>query len=231
MNFDVSIVLPTKEEEGAFAVIKELKREFGSKAEIIVVDKSSEEYRKKIKKLGVVLVKQTTRGVENGLIEGFRHAHADILATVDADGTHALDGISKGMKLIKNGEVDLVLGNRMNNLVGGSMSAYLKFGNWGLSLMYNIFYGQHIHDILTGMQIMSRRAYEKVKNIRIYEMPIAFFQIEIARQGYKVGEVEIKYTERKFGESKLAKSKLMYGLTCGSQIMGRSPFLSGTSKS
>jgi len=230
MAFEVSVLLPTKEEEGAFAVIKGLKKIFGSRAEIIVIDKSSEAYRKKIKKLGVVLVKQTTKGVENGLIEGFRYAHANILATVDADGTHSLDGIAKGVKLIKEGGADLVLGNRMNNLEKGSMSGYLRFGNWGLSLMYNIFYGQNIHDILTGMQIMSRRAYEKVKIIRVFDMPIAFFQIEIARQGYRVGEVNIKYTERKFGESKLAKSKLMYGLKTGAQMVRRSPFLSSVSK-
>jgi glycosyltransferase involved in cell wall biosynthesis len=224
MKPEVSIILPTKEEEGAFYVIRDLKRMFGSRAELIVVDKSSEEYRNKIKKTGVTLVRQKSKGVENGLLEGFERAHADILATVDADGTHELSGIEAGVKLIKQKKAGLVLGNRMANPDPGSMSPYLWFGNWGLSWMYNIFYKQNIHDVLTGMQIMGREPYEKVKNLRPFDIQIAFLQTEIARMGYKVIEVPIKYHERTLGVSKLAKSKLMYGFHTGDHIIERSNY-------
>jgi dolichol-phosphate hexosyltransferase len=188
------------------------------------VDKSSDEYRDKIRKTGVLLVKQKSKGVENGLLEGFKHAHADILATVDADGTHELEGLEEGVRIIKQKKADLVLGNRMAYPDQGSMSPYLWFGNWGLSLMYNLFYKQNIHDVLTGMQIMSKEAYEKVKNLRPFDTQIAFFQTEIARKGYRVIEVPIKYHKRELGESKLAKSKLMYGIHTGNHILKRSNY-------
>ena len=225
MKAEISIVLPTKEEEGAFLVIDRLKKMFGSRAEIIVVDKSGDTYRRKMAKTGVRLLKQTDKGVENGMIFGLKHATGGILASVDADGTHDLEGIRSAMKLIRAGRADLVMGNRMAGLTAGAMSGYLQFGNMALSALYNMIYGQNVHDVLTGMIVMDRKAYESVKNVRHFEMPIAFFQIEIAKKGFKVGEVPIKYTERKFGVSKLAKSKLVYGLKTGWQFILRAPIL------
>jgi glycosyltransferase involved in cell wall biosynthesis len=224
MKPEVSIVLPTKEEEGVFSVIKELRELFGSKAEIIVVDKSSSAYRSKVKKTGVKVIPQRDIGVENGILEGLRYASADILATIDADGTHELAGIKRGVQLVKQGKADYVLGNRMGNIDSGAMSAYLRFGNSCLSMIYNVFYKQNIHDVLTGMQVMSRKAYEEVKNIRPFKIQIVFFQTEVARLGYKVHEVPIRYTERKLGVSKLAKSKLMYGFKTADHIIRRSRY-------
>lgn len=225
----ISIILPTKEEEGAFYVIGGLKKLFGNEAELIVVDKdSSAPYINKLKRTGVTIVHQKSRGIENGLIEGFAHAHADVLATIDADGTHELSSIKAGYALVNDGNSDLVLGNRMapGRAGPGAMPPLLWFGNWGLSMVYNIFYRQDIHDILTGMQVMNREAYEKVKNNRPFKMPIAFFQTEIARAGFRVSEVPIKYTKRRWGESKLAKSsKLKYGLNSARCIMLRSPYI------
>ncbi len=221
MKWELSIVLPTKNEEAAFGVIKELKKMFGNSAEIIAIDLSSDAYYKRLKKTGIVVVRQKSRGVENGLIEGFAHAHADIIATIDADGTHELSGIKKGLRLVKDGSADLVLGNRMADPEPGSMSFYLWFGNSALSVIYDIFYLQAVHDVLTGLQVMKRECYEKVKNARKYKTQILYFQIEVAKLGYKIKEVPIKYYIRRLGESRLTNSKLIYGFKTAAQIITR----------
>ena len=227
MKPKISIILPTKEEEGAFYVIEGLKKLFGRDAELIVIDKdSSAPYINKLKRTGVTVVHQKSKGIENGLIEGFAHAHADVLATIDADGTHELAGLKKGYEIVGDGSADLVLGDRMApGCAGpGAMPRFLWLGNWGLSIIYDILYRQEIHDLLTGMQVMSRNAYEKVKNHRPFSMPIAFFQTEIAREGFRVAEVPIRYTKRRFGSSKLAQSsKFDYGMKTARCLVLRSP--------
>ncbi|MCL4379578.1 MAG: glycosyltransferase family 2 protein [Candidatus Marsarchaeota archaeon] len=209
----ISVVLPTKEEEGAFSTIASLKRMFPSGLEIIVIDKSSKQFFSRIKRTGVRVFRQRSSGVENAMIEGLRKASGSVIASVDADGTHELSGITRGIKLIEAGQADLVLGNRMDGLERGSMSGYLRFGNAALSSIFNLLYGQDIHDVLTGMLIMDRKALDAVKRINPEGSPIAFFQVQIARRGFRLGEVRIRYSKRRYGKSRLAKSKFLYGIS------------------
>ncbi len=209
----ISVVLPTKEEEGAFSTIASLKRMFPSGLEIIVIDKSGREFFGRIKKTGVRVFRQRSNGVENAMIEGLRKSRGSVIASVDADGTHELSGVERGMRLIEAGRADLVLGNRMGGLEQGSMSGYLRFGNAVLSWIFNLLYGQSIHDVLTGMLIMDRKALDAVKGINPEGNPIAFFQVQIAKRGFRLGEVRIKYSKRRYGKSRLAKSKFLYGIS------------------
>ncbi len=213
MKPSISVVLPTKEERAAFETISNLRKLLPVGLEIIVVDKSDNEFFLKIKKTGVRAFKQHSKGVENAMIEGLRKATGEVIVSLDADGTHGLEGIKRGMAMINRGEADLVLGNRMDGLDPGSMGGYLKFGNTALSFIYNIIYGQHVHDLLTGMLIMDREALDAVKNVQPGGNPIAFFQVQIAKRGFKVEEVPIKYHKRRYGNSRLTKSKFMYGLS------------------
>ena len=48
MNRSISIILPTIEEESIFGLVDRLRKSLGSGIEIIIVDKSSKEYRKRL---------------------------------------------------------------------------------------------------------------------------------------------------------------------------------------
>ena len=222
MRPKLSVVLPTKDEEGVFDTIDSLRKRFGKDIELIVVDKSGPEFRERVRKTGVKLLVQKSRGVENAMIQGLSSARGDIIVSLDADGTHDISGISDGIRLIRQGKADLVLGNRLDGVEEGAMTAYLRFGNAMLSHIYNVFYRQHIHDLLTGLLVMRRSSFEKVKDRRPFEMPIAFCQIELARDGCKIEEVPIKYYKRKYGASRLTKSKFFYGFSTAWRIVRRS---------
>ncbi len=223
MKPEISVVLPTKDEEGVFHVISKLRKAFGNKVEIIIVDKSGKEYHKRLGRTGATVVWQKDRGVENAIIEGMKHTHAGILATIDADDTHDTSGIVDGYRLIKRGKADLVLGDRTAGIEPGAMSGYLRFGNSALSVIYDLFYKQRTHDVLTGLQVMKREVYERVKDNRFFKKEILFFQIEAARNGYRIADVPIKYYVRRYGESKLTKSKFLYGFSTAWHILKRSP--------
>ncbi len=225
----ISVILPTIEEESAFKVIDELRAKLGKDVEIIIVDKSGDAYFNKLKKTGATVIRQQDSGVEKAIMEGLRAAHGSILASTDADGTHGLEGITEGIKLISSGKADLVLGNRLGNLEPGSMSAYLRFGNSLLSWLFSVLYHSRVHDVLTGLFVVRRSAFDSIRDIEPYRAGISFFAIELARAGYKVREVDIRYYKRAYGKSKLTRSKLAYGVNVAShlirQIRDYSPLL------
>ncbi|MDE1768223.1 MAG: glycosyltransferase [Candidatus Micrarchaeota archaeon] len=215
----ISVVIPTIEEESVFELIKQLRHALGNNTEFIIVDKSSKEYFERLKATGAVLIRQTDRGVENAIMAGLRQAHGDILASIDADGTHDYEGIVKGVRLIQSGKADFVLGNRLNHLEAESMGPYLKFGNQILSSMFSLLYRTKVHDVLTGLFVVRRSAFDDIRNRDPYRAGISFFAIELARLGYRVGEVDIKYYKRAYGKSKLTRFKFTYGINVASHLI------------
>ena len=151
---------------------------------------------------------------------GLKHANGSILASIDGDGTHDINGIFEGIKLVEEGKADLVLGNRMNNIQEGAMSPYIKFGNRLISMIFSKLYKAEVHDFLVGLFVMRREAYEAVKHIEPYRAGQAgVFAIELAKRGYRIAEVPINYYPRKSGESKLTKSKFLYGVNVVGQMI------------
>ena len=215
----ISVIIPTIEEESVFPMIKKVRSLLGSETEIVIVDKSSSAYFMRLKRAGVKAIRQRDSGVENAIMLGLKNASGELLASIDADGTHELEGLVKGIQAVKSGKADMVLGNRLAGLSKGSMSPYLRFGNIVLTSLFDIVYRSGVHDVLTGLFVMRRDAFLKIRDVRPYRAGIAFFAIELAKQGYTIGEVDIKYYPRKEGKSKLAKSKLMYGIGVASHIL------------
>ncbi len=218
MGPKISVVIPTIEEESVFGLIRRIRKLLGN-VEIIVVDKSGEAYYKRLKATGAVVIRQKDRGVENAVMQGLRHAHGEILASTDGDDTHDISGIAAGVRLVQEGKAELVLGNRMHHLEEGSMNGYLRFGNAMLSKMFSTFYKAHIDDVLTGLFVVKREAFDSIRDVDPYRAGIAFFAIELARRGYRVRQVDIKYYKRRQGESKLTRSKLAYGINVASHLM------------
>jgi len=204
----LSLILPNIEEEGIFKIISDSRRMFGDGLEIIVVDRSSPEFVRRLRSTGVRIIRQEGRGVENAVMIGLRAATGDVLMSTDADDTHETAGLKAAATLVQEGRADFVLGNRTKGLQKGSMSLYLRFGNGALSLLYMT----RVHDVLTGLFAMDRKAFDSIKDVKPYSIGIGFFGAEIAKRGFTIREINIKYYVRKQGASKLARSKLLWGM-------------------
>ncbi len=150
---------------------------------------------------------------------GLRRANGDILASIDADGTHDVEGLARGVRKIRSGKKDFVLGNRFGHISPGSMSPYLIVGNSVLSWMFSVLYRTKIHDVLTGLFVVRKSAFDAIRDIDPYRAGISFFAIELARAGYRIGEVDIRYYKRAHGKSKLTKSKFVYGVNVASHLV------------
>lgn len=215
----VSVVIPTMNEESIFKLVGQIKNLLGRDTEIIIVDKSSDAYFKRLRTTGARVIRQRSKGVENAVMMGLRAANGKYIASIDADGTHDPKGLVEALKMVESGKADFVLGNRMRGLSKGSMQRYIRFGNMMLSWLYSNLYHARVHDVLTGLFVMKREAFDEIRNIEPYRAGIAFFAIELARRGYSVKEVDIKYYKRAYGESKLTRSKFAYGFNVASHIV------------
>ena len=221
MKYRVSVILPTIEEVTIFKVIREIHEQLGSGTEIIVVDKSSSAYHERLKKTGVRAIRQKDKGVARAIMLGMRSAKGDILASIDADGTHDVGGLPEAVKMVESGRADFVLGNRLNQLREGSMGPYLRFGNLALSAIFDAAYGARVHDVLTGLFVMKKSTFDNMSRVEPYSTGTAFFAAEAAKRGDRLGEVDIKYYPRAHGESKLAggSSKFFWGVRAAVQFL------------
>ena len=219
MKPKVTVVLPTLYEESIFEVIHDIYRLLGRDTEIIAIARGGDEYFRKLRKLGVKVVYQKVKSVEGSIRIGFNMAKGELLASTDSDATHDSSGLLKAVKMIEAGEADMVMGNRMNKLQPGSMGTYVAFGNRALSLIFSILYRMRLHDILTGLFVMDRKSFELMKNIKPYRAGTAFFVMEAAKRGARIKEVDIKYYPRKYGNTKLSRFKLAYGLALGVRLI------------
>jgi glycosyltransferase involved in cell wall biosynthesis len=221
LKYKVSVIIPTIEEVTIFKVIGEIRELLGSGTEIIVVDKSSSAYHERLKKAGVRAIRQKDRGVARAIMLGMRSAEGDILASIDADGTHDVGGLPEAVRMVESGRVDFVLGNRLNLLQKGSMGPYLRFGNLALSAIFDVTYGARVHDVLTGLFVMKKETFGKMESVEPYSTGTAFFAAEAAKRGDRIGEVDIKYYPREHGESKLAggSGKFIWGLRAAVEFL------------
>ncbi len=216
----VSVVIPTIEEQAVFRIIKDIRNLLGKDTEIIIVDKSSEAYYRRLVNEGVTVIRQKDRGVERAIMHGLLAAHGKILANIDGDGTHDVHALLDAVKMIETDKADLVLGNRLDSLEKGSMTLYIKTGNKMLSWLFSRMHHVKVHDILVGLFAMRRSAFDEVKNIEPYRAGnVTTYAIEFADRGYRISEVPVKYYKRSEGKSKLSRYKFSYALQAGANII------------
>ncbi|MEM8600987.1 MAG: polyprenol monophosphomannose synthase [Bacteroidota bacterium] len=144
------------------------------------------------------------RGFRFGLIHGYDH-----VCEMDADFSHNPDDLLKLIAAIQQG-ADVAIGSRY---VGG-----VRIMNWPLSRLV-LSYGAGVYtraitglpvlDVTAGFKCFHRRVLEAIDLDRVKSNGYSF-QIELTyrawRQGFKIAEVPIVFTERTEGQSKMSKA-------------------------
>ena len=112
----VTVVIPTKNEEGLIAEIIDATRPHAT--EILVVDGHSTDRTREIASAkGARVVLDAGRGKGEALRRSFVEARHDILVFIDADGSHEPKDIPLLVEPIRRGEAELVIASRTR---GGS---------------------------------------------------------------------------------------------------------------
>lgn len=201
----ITVIIPTlNEEKGIGKTIERIPKKRIGSLEILVVDGNSKDKTREIaKKMGARVIIEKRRGYGRAFKTGFQKAIGDIFITLDGDGTYPVEEIPKLVETLKKEKFDFVTTNRFEHMEKEAMSFRNKFGNKVLSVTCNMLFSTPFKDSQSGMWVLSKKAWNKIKN-RVKSDGMAFSQ-EIKIEAYKAlrcKEVPIRYGKRK-GKAKL----------------------------
>lgn len=209
MSVEVSIVLPTMNEEEAVKLIlpeiKEVMDKMGLSYEIIVVDKSSDRTPDIARSLGAMVVRQKGKGYGDAYLEGFKHAKGKYIVMLDPDGSYDPKDIPKLLEPLLKDTADFVMGTRLKGKIEKGAMPWLHryIGNPLLTKVLNILFKAGISDAHCGMRAIRKDALEKLP-LKCRGMEFASeMVIEAAKKKLRIAEVPIVYHPR-IGESKLS---------------------------
>ena len=189
----VIAVIPTKnEEEGVKHVLEELKPFV---KDIIIVDHSSDNTPLIAKKLGATVITEERKGYGRAYKTGFSNIpkDADVIVTLDADGTYPVDVIPKLVKMLEDENLDFISCARE---YGSVMSFKHKLGNGVLTLWSNILFGTSLSDSQTGMWVFRPSVLKKIE-MESDGMPFSEeIKIRVIKAGLKFREVRVDYKNR-----------------------------------
>jgi glycosyltransferase involved in cell wall biosynthesis len=198
---NVSVIIPTlNEEESIGSVIKGLRKGLPG-AEIIVVDSSDDKTAEIASSLGATVVKQSKKGYGAAIRTGLNVARGSTLAFMDGDGTYDPSDLKRLVELVESGHADVATGLRFSSKPAG-MSVTRYLGNLLINLLFSLLFLKRVRDTQTGMKVFSREAYLKMR-LKEDGMPFSTEVLtEACRNCLRIVEINIKYYTR-VGVSKL----------------------------
>lgn len=204
----VTVVIPTMNEPAAEEVVEEVYDALsGHDAEVLVVDRSSDDTPMRAEAAGARVVRQTGKGYGDAYIQGFSLVEdADAVAMLDADYTYDPYDLLGMLEPLENGSADVVVGNRFADMEPGAMSSRNRLGNRAISWFVRLLYRTPATDSQCGMRAFTADALRSME-LRHAGMPFATeMLIDAEKRGLRVKEVPISYRAR-VGEEKLRPYK------------------------
>ena len=204
----VSVVIPCLNEEQSIQSCVQAARRVleahGINGEVVVADNGSEDDSDALATAaGARVVHEERRGYGSAYLAGFAAARGTYIITADADQTYDFDEIPRFVTALENG-ADMVIGNRMNNIVPGAMPWLHRYiGNPILSGFLNLLYRSGVHDAHCGMRALRR---ETLPRLRLRSTGMEFASemvVRAVKEELEITEFDIEYHPRE-GESKLS---------------------------
>lgn len=132
-------------------------------ARIYVFDNlSTDDSAELARQAGATVVSVNRQGKGHVMRAIFNKLDADAIIVADADDTYFADEVSNLVDPVLSGEVDMVVGNRLQRADKGSMVPLHRIGNWLIVWSINRIFGTRFEDVLSGYRVFSRRFVETV---------------------------------------------------------------------
>jgi glycosyltransferase involved in cell wall biosynthesis len=208
-SFSISIVIPAYNEEKTIEEIllrtNKTMENIGFPYEIIVVDDGSTDKTRLLaeRHKTTILNYGANKGKGYALKTGIQKATGNIIVTMDADGSHKPEEITKLLKPLLNG-ADIVAGSRfIGKQENGSAKKLHIFGNHIFNLLILLLTRKQITDSQTGFRALKKTVIQEI------EITSEGYQIETEltvktlRNGYIIQEEPITCEKRKNGCSHL----------------------------
>ncbi len=235
-KLDLTIVIPVfNEKENICYLISNLKKtikKWKYKTEVLLVNDGSTDGSDKILEgergkndFIRVIHHGKNMGFGAALKTGYRNAYGRIVSTMDADLTHNPNEILKFLETI-NGGYDIVIGSRY--IEGGKMVDvvwYRRLVSDMSRLLIRVLFNMPIKDVTNGFRGVKRDVVNSLdlKSNSFNILPEMV--VKARKRGYKITEVPMTLTKRKFGVSKMNPLKdytkeivTLFKLRCGIRL-------------
>ena len=198
----VAVLIPCYNEEQTIKkVINDFQRELPD-ADIYVYDNNSKDNTANIaKEEGAIVRHEYKQGKGNVVRSMFADIDSDIYVMVDGDDTYPASFVHKLIEPVRNGEVDMCIGDRLSNgtYQKENKRMFHEFGNNIVKWSINVLFKSKLKDIMTGYRVFNKKF---VKN-----MPIMSEKFEIETEmslyaldkKYTIREIPIDYRDRPEG--------------------------------
>lgn len=214
MHLLISILIPTRNEpvvEDLVSKIKKIMKSLDMDYDILAVDKSDDDTPNRLRKLGIEVHQQESKGLGGAIVEGLKIARGDLIFVMDADLSHDPKFIPSFIGKSKEGS-DIVVGSR--RIEGGEVigwGLYRKMVSGVANFVGRLGSGLKISDITSGYRLYKKTVTENL-DFQGFRTSGYAFQIEVlseaSNMGFNIGEVPIIFYDRAKGKSKLSKKDI-----------------------
>ncbi len=205
----VDIIIPVYNEEKTIENILEILENTDfcnlEKNLIIVDDYSTDATREILKRYEdkyTVIYKEKNGGKGSAVNVGFENAKSDIVIIQDADLEYNPSDYASLLKLIIEGEADVVYGSRFLGTPFKDFMFLSYVANKFLTFLTNILYGTGLTDMETCYKAM-KKEFVKDMNIKSNKFDLEpEITAKLVKKGAKIKEVPIKYNARSYEDGK-----------------------------
>ncbi len=219
----ISIVIPARNEEGNRELLIEALNKFKkipNKIEIIFVEGNSKDNTFQMleqltkdfsNSFQIYLLKQTSKGKKNAVVEGFNISTGETLAIIDSDFTVDVnDSIDAIMQSTKNENILVNCSRTTFPMEKDAMRWANYIGNRCFALFLSILINKPISDSLCGTKVFSRKFFNLMKKNGSWESksdPFGDFTIifEAANNNIKILNYPVRYYARKSGAPNISR--------------------------
>jgi dolichol-phosphate hexosyltransferase len=209
----ITIVVPTRDEEGLVGEIVDSVRPYGD--EILVIDGHSRDRTREIAvEHGARVILDHGKGKGEALRMAFDEAAGDIVVFIDADGSHEPKDIPAMVAPIIAGEADMVVGSRGkggSDELHGNLEQFIRhFGSQLIMLAINYRWNVRLTDSQNGFRALKRdvgKRLELTSNLTTIEQEML---MKALKKGFRVCEIPSHEYERRWGKSKVVVWKLWF---------------------
>ena len=219
----ISIVIPARNEAGnKELLIKALNKfkKISNKLEIIFVEGNSKdntfEILSELKEnfsdfFKISLLKQTSKGKKNAVVEGFNISSGKTLAIIDSDLTVDIDdSIAAIMEAIKNENILINCARTTFPMEKDAMRWANYIGNRLFAIFLSILINKPVSDSLCGTKVFSRKFFTLMKENGSWESksdPFGDFTIifEAAKNNINILNYPVRYYARKSGAPNISR--------------------------
>jgi len=219
-SYSVSVIIPTRNEEGNIRGIAKKIPNLGTKTELIFVEGHSQddtlgavkrevaEYKGSMK---LSWYKQKGKGKGDAVRLGFSKAKNELLMILDADLTVAPRELKKFYEAASIGRGDLIMGSRLvYPMEDQAMRTLNYFGNKIFSIAFSYLLDQRIKDTLCGTKVILKENYKKIEtNRKLFGDFDPFGDYDLifgaAKLNLKIIEIPVRYKERTYGTTNISR--------------------------